>query len=190
MIAELMKNKTSLFNICFSVWIVIFLLCFSAYTQDFAKDVTVELKSKSLNIQKGGNLTFCLTVTNNSQNTFYLVSAEKIRPGYNLTTRELGIGLDLQPTNDHFLEFPKLKKLKPKSKINLNFSLPISAWGELSSGKWTVDAYVGILEEKKLKTKLKDLGFSLEDNIQMTVTDFLALQLVFYSNYISINIQD
>ena len=185
-----MRNKTSSFNISFTVCITVFLLCFSAYPQDFAKGVTVELVSKSPSIQKVGNLTFCLTVTNNSRSTLYLVSAEKIRPGYNLTTRELGIGLDLQPTNYHFLEFPKLKKLKPRSKINLNFSLPISAWGELSIGKWTVDAYVGVLEEKRLKKKLKDLGFSIKDNIQMTVTDFLALQSVFYSNYISINIQD
>jgi hypothetical protein len=170
--------------------IAVFLLYFSAYPQDFAKEVTLELESKSQNIQKDGNLTFCLTVTNNSRSTLYLVSAKKIRPGYNLTTRELGIGLDLQPANDHFLEFPKFKKLKPKSKINLNFSFPVSAWGELNSGKWRVNAYVGILEEKKLKKKLKDLGFSLKDDIQMTVTDFLALQSVFYSNYISVNIQD
>ncbi len=190
MIAELLKNNTSSLNVYFCVCITFILFCFSAYPQDFAKEVSVELESKSLSIQKAGNLTFCLTVTNNSRSTLYLVSAEEIRPGYNSTTRELVVGLDLQPANNHFLEFPRLRKIEAKGGISLNLTMPVTDWEVIEKGEWKIFAGVGILEEKKLKTKLKDLGFSLKDDIQMTVTDFLDLQSVFFSNYISVNIQD
>jgi hypothetical protein len=139
---------------------------------------------------KSGTFNLCLSVTNNTKANVFFVTKEDFDKGYNLETKELWVGLDKQTSNFHYLKFPKLRKIKPKSKISLNLNLPVADWKVAEKGEWKIAVSIGVLEEKKLKQKLKDLGFTLKDDIQMTVTDFLALQSVFYSNYISVNIQD
>ncbi len=170
----------------------------SVFPQNKIDDVAVELKSDVAIVRMVDTLTFLISVTNNTQETLYLVVEEKPDPGYNLATRQLGFSLDMQTTNFHYFEFPKLKKLRPKCKTELIVKIPVSSWkameagklNPLDSGKWTVMASIGILEEQKLKNKLKDLGFSLKGKIKMTAMDFLELQTVFYSNEFQIEILD
>ncbi len=165
--------------------------CFdSAYTQINESDIVVELMSDASVVKKTDSIAFRISVQNKSLTTLYLVTGEKARPGYNRAKKELGLGFDMQPANFHYFEFPKLKKLKPHSKTEFSVTPPVSSWTQVSTGKWTVDAYVGILEEKKLKNKLNDLGVSLKDKVRMPVTDFLELQSVFYSNLVEIEIID
>jgi hypothetical protein len=129
-----------------------------------------------------------LTVKNISDKPVYLVTGEKPRPAYDPNKNELGLGLDIQPANFHYFEFPKLKRLEPNAKANITSDVPLSSWANIGPGKWTLMTYVGILDAEDLQTKLAELGFSLKDEIHMQAVDFVELQETVYSNVVSFEI--
>lgn len=178
-----------------TLWIAIALslACFSlqSYSQEKSEAIEVTLKSNNLVVSKDGTFNLWLSITNKTETTVYLISRDDFLRSYNATTRDIGIGYDIQPSNFHYFEFPKLRKIKPKRSISLHLNLPVADWKVAENGEWHIAASIGVLEKKKLDKKLKDLGYSVgKDEIQMTATDFLDLQMIFYSNSVPVTIRD
>lgn len=168
--------------------LLIFIVLFFNVAHSLAAEgsIKVKLTVGSNVVQQDGVISLRVTVKNVSNGNVYLVVGEKARPAYDLSKREIGFGLDIQPTNFHYFEFPKLKKIRPNSSVTTKVKIPVSSLNRIDLGCWTMNAYVGVLNGDKLDNKLKQLGFSINDNVQMSATEFVELQDTYYSNDIQI----
>lgn len=156
-----------------------------AYSQQKLEDVDVKLVCDSKTVSADDVVTFNVRVYNRSRKHLLLVNGDA-RPSYHPSTNELGFGLDFQTTNFHFFELPKLLKLPPSTETELRINIPVSSWKRIGTGSSTVISSIGILEETKLRRKLRQLGIAAGD--EMSANDFLEIQRVFYSNKVAINI--
>ncbi len=184
------KNTNSFAKI--SIGLCFAVICFygSVFSQVEEKRVSVSLKSNASFFKKTDSIAFRLTIQNKSRETLYLVTGEKARPSYSLTSRKLSFSLELQTANYQLFKFPSLRKLKPKSKTELEVTIPVAAWSSIEPGKRKIHACVGVLPEKELKNKPDYFGTSSKNKSPTSIIRFLELQRISCSNSIEIMIVD
>ncbi len=86
----------------------------------------------------------------------------------------------------HLFEFPRLRKVGPKSLLQFPLELSVSSWQKIEFGQWTLIASAGVLEESQLAGKLEEFGGPTIGRERMSAAEFLKLQTVVYSNRIRI----
>lgn len=136
--------------------------------------------------QREGTVAVRYRIANRQKREIYVVTAGKVSPAYDLGRKALVIGLHKEILNYHYLDYPRIEKIKPGKSYQGEASISLSFLGQhFIEGRWLLYLSIGYLDANgmaEIRGLLKthhpeELGQQLDQRQQVLLVGPIEIEL-------------